>query len=31
VPLTQTQLIAAAADRAKLTRADAKRALAALD
>ena len=29
--LTQTQLIAAVADRAELTKADAKRALAALD
>jgi len=31
VPLTQTQLVAAVAERADLTRADAKRALAALD
>jgi len=31
VPLTQTQLIAAVADRADLSRSDAKRALAALD
>jgi nucleoid DNA-binding protein len=31
VPLTQTQLIAAVADRAELTKADAKRALTALD
>ena len=31
MPLTQTQLAAAVADRAGLSRADAKRALAALD
>jgi DNA-binding protein HU-beta len=31
VALTQTQLIAAIADRAEMTKADAKRALAALD
>ena len=31
MPLTQTQLVAAVAERADLTRADAKRALAALD
>lgn len=31
MPLTQTQLIAAVADKAELTKADAKRALAALD
>jgi nucleoid DNA-binding protein len=31
VPLTQTQLIAAVADRADLTKADAKRVLEALD
>src|SRR6202042_3412061 len=31
VPLTQTQLVAAVAERADLTKADAKRALAALD
>jgi DNA-binding protein HU-beta len=31
LPLTQTQLIAAIADRADLNKADAKRALAALD
>ncbi|MBV9194231.1 MAG: HU family DNA-binding protein [Solirubrobacterales bacterium] len=31
MPLTQTQLIAAVADRADLSRSDAKRALAALD
>ena len=31
VPLTQTQLIAAVADRAELSKADAKRALTALD
>lgn len=31
MPLTQTQLIAALADRAELTKADAKRALGALD
>jgi nucleoid DNA-binding protein len=31
LPLTQTQLIAAVADRADLTKADAKRVLAALD
>jgi DNA-binding protein HU-beta len=31
VPLTQTQLVAAVAERADLTRADAKRVLAALD
>jgi nucleoid DNA-binding protein len=31
LPLTQTQLIAAIADRAELTKADAKRALTALD
>jgi nucleoid DNA-binding protein len=31
VPLTQTQLLAAVADRAELTKADAKRALQALE
>ena len=31
MPLTQTQLVAAVAERADLTKADAKRALAALD
>ena len=31
MPLTQTQLVAAVAERADLTRADAKRVLAALD
>lgn len=31
MPLTQTQLIAAVADKAELSKADAKRALAALD
>ena len=31
MPLTQTQLIAAVADRAEMSKADAKRALAALD
>ena len=31
MPLTQTQLIAAVAEKAELTKADAKRALAALD
>ncbi len=31
MPLTQTQLIAAVADRAELSKADAKRALVALD
>ncbi len=31
MPLTQTQLIGAVADRAEMTKADAKRALAALD
>ena len=31
MPLTQTQMIAAVADRAELSRADAKRVLAALD
>jgi nucleoid DNA-binding protein len=31
VPLTQAQLVAAVADRAELSRSDAKRALAALD
>jgi nucleoid DNA-binding protein len=31
VPLTQSQMIAAVADRAEMSRADAKRALAALD
>jgi DNA-binding protein HU-beta len=31
VPLTQTQLVSAVADRAELSRSEAKRALAALD
>jgi nucleoid DNA-binding protein len=31
VPLTQTQLVTAVADRAELSKSDAKRALAALD
>jgi DNA-binding protein HU-beta len=31
LPLTQTQLVTAVADRAELSKADAKRALAALD
>lgn len=31
MPLTQTQLVAAVADRAEVTKADAKRVLAALD